>query len=360
MYNNSIIDKLTKTRNNLINNVNNQLQQIDSLSELLEEMGQKQIKIEEPITKRVFFCQDKYDKFLESKQYQKALGLTATKCAYCTQTFYGDDISKHVQDGRCEKSRRCNGCGVVFNNMTSKHRHSCSKRMVDKRPLSPDPEPEQINTPIVKILDDLKLKTLEDTNTIDVDWYRDLHSDITNEDAKKEIEKNIEIMELFSAEFPLYLKENKLYYVEDDTEAWEVKHNGNHYKLIDLAEEEEEEEIKDYSKLERIDQEQIASVLCDLDPDSNLLELIESDENFDETVYINLHKNKSGFTPEIQRQFQDNISDIIDSKYCNGDYMYYSDGHLKLGDENLFRIFKNGVIYDLEAIETNSSDEDTY
>ena len=40
--------------------------------------------------------------------------------------------------------------------------------------------------------------------------------------------------------------------------------------------------------------------------------------------------------------------------------MYYSDGYLKLGDENLFRIFKTGVIYDLEAIETNSSDDDTY
>jgi len=100
--------------------------------------------------------------------------------------------------------------------------------------------------------------------------------------------------------------------------------------------------------------------LCDLDPESNLYELIESDENFDETVYINLHKNKSGFVPEIQRKFQDNISDILDTKYEAGEYMYYSDGHLKRGDENLFRIFKNGVIYDLEAIETNSSDDDTY
>jgi len=356
MYNNVIIDKLTKTRNNLINNVNYQLQQIDSLSELLEEMGHKTVKIEEPLTKRVFFCEEKYNKFLESKQYQKAAGLTATKCAYCTQIFYGDDISKHVEDGRCEKSRKCHGCGVVFNNMTSKHRHSCSKRLVDKRPLSPDPEPEQINTDVVKIVDDLKLKQLEDTQIIGVSWYRNLHADITDEDAKKQIEKNVEIIEILDEEFPLYLKDNTLFYVEDDEEAWELKNMGNYYQLIDLDEAEEEE--KDYSKLERIDQEQISSVLCDLDTDSNLLELIESDENFDETVYINLHKTKSGFTPEIQRRFQDNIADIIDDKYEAGEYLYYSDGYLKRGDDNLFRIFKNGVIYDLEAVETNSNDEE--
>ena len=348
MYNNPSIDNLIKIRDNL-------LQEADKLTKMIEEAGVETVQIVEPISKRVFMCPDKYNKFLESKQYQKLSGQKPTRCNYCNQLFYGKDITQHIDDGRCEKSRSCKKCNRVFDNMMQKSRAKCCKHI-----HSPDPEPEQINTPIVKIVDDPNLKTLEDTNTIDVDWYRDLHADITDEDACKEIEKNVEIMELFSTDFPLYLKEDKLYYVEDDTEAWEVKHNGNHYKLIDLAEEEEEEEIKDYSKLERIDQEQIDSILCDLDPDSNLLELIESDENFDETVYINLHKNKSGFVPEIQRKFQDNISDILDSKYEAGEYMFYTDGHLKRGDENLFRIFKNGVIYDIEAIETNSSDDDTY
>ena len=348
MYNNPSIDNLIKIRDNL-------LQEADKLTKMIEEAGVETVQIVEPISKRVFMCPDKYNKFLESKQYQKLTGMKPTRCNYCNQLFYGKDITQHIDDGRCEKSRSCKKCNRVFDNMMQKSRAKCCKHI-----HSPDPEPEQINTPIVKILDDINLKSLTDTNTIDVDWYRDLHADITNEDACKEIEKNVEIMELFSTDFPLYLKEDKLYYVEDDTEAWEVKHNGNHYKLIDLAEEEEEEEIKDYSKLERIDQEQIDSILCDLDPDSNLLELIESDENFTEETYINLHKNKSGFIPEIQRQFQNNISDIIDTKYSSGDYMYYSDGYLKLGDENLFRIFKTGVIYDLEAIETNSSDDDTY
>jgi len=348
MDNNMLFINLTKIRNNL-------LQEADKLNKILEHMRLETVKIIEPHSKRVFMCQEKYDKFLKSKQYQKLSGMKPTKCNYCTQIFYGADISKHVEDGRCEKSRKCGDCGIVFNNMTSKHRHNCSERLVQA-----SPEPEQINTVTVKIVDDPKLKPLTDTDTIDVSWYRNLHSDITDEDAKKQIEKNIEIMELFSTEFPLYLKDNTLYYVDDDTAAWEVKHNGNHYQLVDLTEDEEEEDIKDYSKLERIDQDQTDSILCDLDPESNLFELIESDENFDETTYINLHKNKTGFVPEIQRRFQDNIADIIDSKYQAGEYLYYSDGHLKLGDDNLFRIFKSGVIYDLEAIECNSSEEETY
>jgi len=347
MYNNVIIDKLTKIRDNL-------LQEADKLTKMIEEQGVKTVEIVEPLSKRVFMCQEKYDKFIQSKQYQKLSGQKQTKCNYCNQLFYGDDISKHVEDGRCLKSRTCKKCNRVFDNMMQKSRAKCCKHILYEH--SPDPEPEQINTPIVKILDDPNLKPLEDTNTIDVSWYRNLHADITDEDAKKQIEKNVEIMEMMDEEFPLYLKDNLLFYVEDDEEAWELKNMGNYYKMIDLSEEEEEE--KDYSKLERIDQEQISSVLCDLDTDSNLLELIESDENFDETVYINLHKNKTGFTPEIQRKFQDNIADILDSKYSSGDYMYYSDGYLKRGDDNLFRIFKNGVIYDLEAVETNSNDEE--
>ena len=351
MYNNPSIDNLIKIRDNL-------LQEADKLTKMIEEAGVETVTIVEPLSKRVFMCQEKYTKFIESKQYQKLSGQNPTKCNYCTQTFYGSDISKHYEDGRCKKSRTCKKCGEVFNNMMAKHKHKCCKsaHSID----SSESEPEQINTPVVKIVDDLKLKPLEDTNTIDVSWYRNLHADITDEDAKKQIEKNIEIMELFSTEYPLYLKENLLYYVEDNEEAWELKNMGNYYQLVDLAEEEEEEEIKDYSKLERIDQEQIASVLCDLDPDSNLFELIESDENFSEETYINLHKNKTGFIPEIQRKFQDNIADIIDSKYSSGDYMFYTDGHLCRGDEQLFKIFKNGVIYDLEAVETNSTDDDTY
>jgi len=352
MYNNPSIDNLIKIRDNL-------LQEADKLTKMIEEAGVETVQIVEPISKRVFMCPDKYNKFLESKQYQKLSGMKSTRCNYCNQLFYGKDITQHVQDGRCEKSRSCKKCNRVFDNMMQKSRAKCCKHIHSI--TSPESEPEQINTHVVKILDDPNLKPLEDTNTIDVQWYRDLHADITNEDAKKQIEKNIEIMEMMDEEFPLYLKDNLLFYIEDDTEAWEVKHNGNHYQLIDLSEEEEEEEdVKDYSKLERIDQDQTDSVLCDLDPDSNLYELIESDENFTEETYINLHKNKTGFTPEIQRQFQNNIADIIDSKYEAGEYMYYSDGHLCRGDEQLFKIFKDGVIYNLEAIETNSSDDDTY
>ena len=62
---------------------------------------------------------------------------------------------------------------------------------------------------------------------------------------------------------------------------------------------------------------------------------------------------------EFHRKFNENIADIRDCSYQAGEYLYYNhDGYLCRGDEKLFRFFKHssGLIYDIEALETNECD----
>ena len=65
---------------------------------------------------------DNHQQFIKhnnSKVHFRKLGIeaTGTKCSFCQNTFYGNHITLHVEDGRCGKSRTCNLCGKKCNNM---------------------------------------------------------------------------------------------------------------------------------------------------------------------------------------------------------------------------------------------------
>ena len=73
---------------------------------------------------KTFDNQQQFIKHNNSKVHFRKLGIeaTGTKCSFCQNTFYGNHITLHVEDGRCGKSRTCNLCGKKCNNMVDKSR----------------------------------------------------------------------------------------------------------------------------------------------------------------------------------------------------------------------------------------------
>ena len=118
------IDTLNTIRSGLI-------KQIDTIDKRIETL-QNNTKFKCTVCSLVFDSQDKLDKHLFSKKHNDKIGVSPIKCSQCQNNFYGKDLVKHVEDGRCAKSRTCKGCRVVFDSMMSKSRHTCSKRYVDE------------------------------------------------------------------------------------------------------------------------------------------------------------------------------------------------------------------------------------
>jgi hypothetical protein len=357
----------------------------------------RQINNDSPIYKceltgREFISQQKLDIWYGSKKYNEAAGNTGTKCSQCNIMFYGNGLVKHVEDGRCAKSRTCKGCKITFSNMMSKSRHTCSnkcsgtdsttdtdsvssqeapkkkklklKLKTKTKPpsplplpplLPPTPQPQPDPAPVkpkesMFTMDPIKykLKPLPDScDEITPQFYENLHSGINKKDVYfEDMESESSIIDNCFEDFPMYSKGNIIYYKEDDTKAFKLDFNGGkYYKLITLYEEEEKKE------------EIIENLIC-------LTSLEE--KNMCAEIYQNLHKHHTlsqpDFLPaEFHRKFNENIADIRDCAYQNKEYLYYNhDGYLCRGDEKLFRFFKHssGLFYDIEALETNECDSD--
>ena len=327
----------------------------------------------------VFKNQIELDKHLVSKKHNDKIGVSPTKCSQCNNKFYGNDLVAHVEDGRCAKSRTCNGCRVTFSNMMNKSRHTCSKQYLDTAdntqniikkkklkiktktkppsplppliPPSPPPSPIKPKESMFTI-DPIKykLKPLPDScDNITPQWYENLHYSMNKNDVYFEnMESESSIIDNSYEEFPMYSKKDIIYYKEDDTKAFKLDFNGGkYYKLITLYE--------DPNAVEEKKEEIIENLEC-------LTTLGEN--NMCAEIYQNLHKHHTlgqpDFLPdEFHRKFNNNIADIRDCAYQAGEYLHYDhDGHLCRGDEKLFRFFKHpsGLIYDIEACETNECD----
>ena len=333
----------------------------------------------------IFTTQEKLDKHLTSKKHNEKIGVSAIKCSSCTNKFYGDDLVKHVKDGRCAKSRTCKGCGIEFSNMMTKSRHKCSKEFPKVKklklkiktktkppsplpmpvPVAPPPSPEPVKKTKTKAkpkpsnslfkADPIKyeLEPLPDKcDNITIAWYERLHSGMTKKDTYYEdMVSESYIIDNAVEDFPMYSKGDIMYYKEDDKEAFKIDYNeGKYYKLISLYEEEEEEE------------EVEATITANLECLSTL-----GEKNMTENLYQSLHKHHNldmpDFLPaEFTQKFNDNCADIRDCAYQAGEYLYYNhDGYLCRGQEKLFRFFRHssGLIYDMEACEENECDLDT-
>ena len=351
------------------------------------------------LTGREFISQQKLDIWYGSKKYNEAAGNIGTKCSQCNIMFYGNGLVKHVEDGRCAKSRTCKGCKITFSNMMSKSRHTCSnkcsgtdsttdtdsvssqeapkkkkKKLKIKTktkppsplpppappPAPPQPDPAPAPAPVkpketMFTIDPIKykLKPLPDScDEINPIWYERLHSGMNKKDVYfEDMESESSVIDNSYEEFPMYSKKDIIYYKEDDTKAFKLDFNGGkYYKLITLYE--------DPNAVEEKKEEIIENLEC-------LTTLGEN--NMCANVYQQLHKHytlsQPDFLPdEFHRKFNNNIADIRDCAYQDGEYLYYDhDGYLCRGDEKLFRFFKHpsGLIYDIEACETNECDLDT-
>ena len=361
------IDVLNKLRKGL-------MKQIETIDKRLNEI--ENVSFNCDICNLIFKTQDELDKHLVSKKHYDKMGVAPTKCNFCQNKFYGNDITDHVLDGRCERSRTCKGCRVVFDTMMSKSRHECSKRYGKENvkpkklkiktktkppsplpvPVAPPPSPVSktpsnnmfIGEPIR-----YKLKPLpERCDEITPEWYLNLHSEMNKKDMYWEDMNRVGLdIDSFDEDFPKYSKGDIIYYQDDDAEAFKIEYNGGkYYTLISIYVEEEEE------------QKEEATIIDNLECLSTL-----GEKNMTEELYQSLHKHHNhemhDFLPaEFTQKFNNNCADIRDTMYQDGDYLFYNhDGYLCRGQEKLFRFFKHhsGLIYDMEAVEENICDPDT-
>lgn len=329
----------------------------------------------------IFGSQAERDKHMVSKKHNDKIGVAPIKCSLCQNSFFGKDLVKHMEDGRCEKSRTCNGCGVTFNSMMRKSRHECSKRFVDEadntenitkkkklklktktkppppmpEPVAPPPSPVSktpsnslfLNADPIKY----KLKPIPAScENVTPEWYEDLHYSMNKKNVFwEDMQSESSIIDNAIDDFPMYSKGDTMFYKEDDTEAFKIDYNGGrYYKLICLYEE-EVEEVE-------------ATIIDNLECLSTL-----GEKNMTEELYQSLHKHHNlemhDFLPaEFTQKFNSNCADIMDCAYQDGSYLFYNhDGYLCRGQEKLFRFFKHssGLIYDMEAVEENICDPDT-
>ena len=382
--------------------------QIDILIKTRNELSGENKSIESIATtyhcstcNKTFDSKAKYDRHLLTKTHIKATGQTGVKCSRCNNTYYGKDLHTHTEDGRCSKSRTCNGCNVVFDNVMRKSRHKCCEKYGKKNckitkcvPAEPLDTPKEIIKEILveptkeitkvkeitKPVPEKKVSTSfgfalpdkgyelnplpEYCEVVNEAWFLGLHRPM-NENRPDPKYPHHECWEgvtkratrFFGDEdqmedFPMYSKGNTIYYVDEDEPAFEIIDKGYYYDLISkYVDEEAEQTQKEYeSKFENVKKiyEEVEEV-----EDKFLNPLIESEADFNVESYINLHKVE----PE-SKQFRDNCLDIKDCEQQGGDYMYYSNGYLMRNDEALFHIVKNsnGTMYDLIAIEQNESD----
>jgi|TARA_R110001632_G_scaffold1712_2_gene7710 hypothetical protein len=79
-----------------------------------------------------------------SNKIEKGQG---TKCSNCQNTFYGKNISLHVEDGRCDKSRTCKLCGKICSNMVDKSRCrlKCKNKIIEPPTSNSQKEIKQKN-----------------------------------------------------------------------------------------------------------------------------------------------------------------------------------------------------------------------
>ena len=369
-----------ETLKTILSGLNMQVNTINNRLKLLQ-TGSKCFNFSCMDCNLIFTTQEKLEKHLTSKKHNEKIGVSAIKCTACTNKFYGDDLVKHVEDGRCAKSRTCEGCRNVFSNMMTKSRHKCSNEFPKVKKLKiktktkppsplpalvvplasspPSPEPvKKTKTKSRKPKESMfkadpikyKLETLpESCDNITPEWYERLHSALNKKDMYYEdMQTESSIIDNIYEDFPMYSKKDIIYYKDDDTEAFKIDYNGGkYYKLICLYKEEEEVE---------------ATIIDNLECLSTL-----GEKNMTAEIYQNLHKHHNlemhDFLPaEFHRKFNDNIADIRDCAYQDKEYLYYNhDGYLCRGQEKLFRFFKHhsGLIYDMEAIETNECDPDT-
>ena len=383
------IDTLNTIRSALIK----QIQTIDKRIESL----QNNSKFKCVDCAMVFSSQEKLDKHLVGKKHNDKIGVSPINCSACTNSFYGADLVKHVEDGRCAKSRTCKGCRVIFNTMMRKSRHTCTKRYVEEAdniknitkkkklklttknkslppvpaapPPTPEPEPELVHSfpePVPESVPekkkesmfvydpiDYKLGELPDIlDNVTPEWYEALHKGIKDGDRYYiKMEEESRCIDNIYEGTPMRLENGIIYEKETGDKWFELKNiDDQYYELIDLDPIVVPPVI--WPKLERIDN------INNLEP---LYTLGERD--FDEQSYINLHvhakDNKMDFLPaEMNTKFNDNISDIMDSKYQDGEFLYYDDGFLCRGDDKLFRFFvhPSRLFYDIEALEENGCD----
>lgn len=371
------MDVLNKLRNGLV-------KQLDIIENRINQL-QNNTKFKCDTCTLIFKTQAELDKHLVSKKHNDKIGVKPVKCSKCQNKFYGKDIVNHVDDDRCAKSRTCTGCRVVFESMMNKSRHTCSKRYCEEadntknmtkkkklkiktktKPPSPLPPPTPPPSPAAPqpdpakpkegmfTIDPLKykLKELPDKcDNITPAWYERLHYSMNKKDVYYEdMLSESSIIENSYEDFPMYSKKDIIYYKEDDTKAFKIDFNGGkYYKLITLYEDPNAVEKKE----EIIDNLECLTTL--------------GEANMCVDVYQNLHKHyKLGqpeFLPdEFTRKFNNNIADIRDCAYQDGEYLYYDhDGFLCRGQDQLFKFFKHpsGLIYDIEACEENSCDPDT-
>jgi hypothetical protein len=355
----------------------------------------------------VFSSQEKLDKHLVGKKHNDKIGVSPINCSACTNHFYGKDLVKHVEDGRCERSRTCKGCGVIFNTMMRKSRHKCSKRFVDKadncknitkkkklklvtkkkvpapsnvgssqqkehetlpifRTPSPVPElepepPVLVHEPTSNSLfvyDKPKYNLGELPATLDnvtPDWYESLHSGIKDGDKYfYKMEEEARALNNIYEDCPMRLEAGIIYESETGDKWFKMENIDNqYYKLVDLAP--VEPPAVEWPKLERID------IVNNLEP---LYTIGEKD--FDEETYINLHQhakdnNMEYLSGEMNSKFNDNIADIMDTKYQAGNFMFFDGEFLCRGDDKLFRMFEHHskMFYDIEPVEQNYCELDT-
>jgi len=359
------IDVLNKLRKGLMK----QIETIDNRINEIENNNSLKCKI----CYLVFKTQAELDKHLVSKKHYDKMGVAPVKCNYCQNKFYGKDITDHVLDGRCERSRTCKGCRVAFDTMMSKSRHECSKRYCKETdnkkmklkiktktkppsplpvPVAPPPSPEPPKSNSLFKADPIKykLKPVPDScDNITPEWYEDLHCGMNKKDVYfEDMMSESSIIDNAVEDYPMYSKGDIMYYKDDNTKAFKIDYNGGkYYKLICLYEEVEEVEATIIDNLECL------SIL--------------GEKNMTEELYQSLHKHhkwgQPDFLPaEFTQKFNNNCVDIMDCAYQAGEYLYYDhDGYLCRGQEKLFRFFKHhsGLIYDMEAVEENICDPDT-
>ena len=196
-----------------------------------------------------------------------------------------------------------------------------------------------------------KLKPIpESCSEITPEWYEDLHHGMNNKDMYfEDMMSESSIIDNAVEDYPMFSKGNIMYYQDDNKEAFKIDYNGGkYYKLICLYKE---------------DVEEVEATIID-----NLICLSSlGEKNMTADLYQSLHKHHNlemhDFLPaEFTQKFNNNIADIMDTMYQDGEYLYYDhDGYLCRGQDRLYRFFKHhsGLIYDMEACEENGCDPDT-
>ena len=374
--------------------INTQIERLDSVIDTLKTQLDVLIKTRNELTGEnktidtiitsTFHCCDcnitlkskcSLDKHVLTKKHLKKAGMNGTKCRACNNTFYDKDITNHSEDGRCAKSRTCNGCNVLFDNMMCKSRHICSEKYGKKNykiTKSPVPVPKEIIKSDViaattlpttkKATNDLfalpdktyELNPLPDyCDNITESWFLDLHREMgTSHHCWEGV--TYRASAFFGdkdqmEEFPMYSKGNRIYYVDGNELAFEIEDKGYYYVLIEkYVDVEAQQAQKEYEERADIYED------AEEDKDKFLYELVETEANFNVESYINLHK-----TEPTCEKFIENCQDIEDTQYQDRHYMYYSEGYLMRNDEPIFKIVKafGNTMYDIIPIEDNISDE---